>query len=100
MQITTTTSRDSSVGIALSYGLDDRVSRVWFPAGAGDFSLHNRVQNGSAAHPASYPMGTRDSFPGGEAAGAWSWPLTSIQCRGQECAEIYLHSRNMSGRGA
>jgi hypothetical protein len=26
---------------------------------------------------ASYPMGTRVSFPGGKAAGAWSWPLTS-----------------------
>jgi len=28
--------------------------------------------------PASYPMGTMGSFPGGKAAGAWSWPLTSI----------------------
>jgi hypothetical protein len=63
-------SRDSSVGIALGYGLDDRGSRVRFPAGDGDFSLHDRVQNGSAAHPASYPMGTRVSFPGGKAAGA------------------------------
>jgi hypothetical protein len=26
---------------------------------------------------ASYPMGTRYSFPVGKAAGAWSWPLTS-----------------------
>jgi len=23
-------------------------------------------------------MGIRDFFPGGKAAGAWSWPLTSI----------------------
>jgi len=23
-------------------------------------------------------MATRDSFSGGKAAGAWSWPLTSI----------------------
>jgi hypothetical protein len=30
----------------------------------------------------SYPMGTRGSFPGGKATGAWSWPLT-IQYRGQ-----------------
>jgi hypothetical protein len=52
-------SRDSSVGIALGYGLDDRAYRVRLPAGAEDFSLHYRVQNGSAAHPASYPMGTR-----------------------------------------
>jgi hypothetical protein len=28
---------DSSVGIALAYGLDDRGSRVRFPAGAGNF---------------------------------------------------------------
>jgi hypothetical protein len=70
-------SRDSSVGIALGYVLDDRGSRVRFPTGAGNFSLHHRVQNGSGAHPASYPRGTRGSFPGGKAAGAWSWPFTS-----------------------
>jgi len=28
------------------------------------------------AHPDSYPMGNRDSFPGGKTAGAGSWPLT------------------------
>jgi hypothetical protein len=63
-------SRDSSVGIALDYGLDDRGSRVRFPAGAGNFSLHHRVQNGFGAHPASYPMSNRGSFPGNKAAGA------------------------------
>jgi hypothetical protein len=42
------------------------------PARAGNFSLHHRVQNGSVAHPASYPMGTKGSFPGGKAAGAWT----------------------------
>jgi hypothetical protein len=76
-------SRDSSVGTALGYGLDDRSSRVRFPAGAGNFSLHHRVQNGSGAHPASYPMGTRGSFLGAKAAGSRSWQLTSIWCRGQ-----------------
>jgi hypothetical protein len=50
--------------------LDDQGSRVRFPAGAGNFSLHHRVQNGSVAHPAPYPMGARGSFPGGKAAGA------------------------------
>jgi hypothetical protein len=54
----------------LGYGLDDRGSRVRFLAGAGNFSLHHSVQNGSGAHPASYPMCTRVSFPEGEAAGA------------------------------
>jgi hypothetical protein len=62
-------SRDSSVGIALSYRLDDRGSRVRFLAEAGNFSLHHRVQNGSGAHPDSYPMGTRGSFSVGKAAG-------------------------------
>jgi hypothetical protein len=71
-------SRDSSVSIALGYGLDDRGSTVRFLAGAGNFSLHHRVQNGSGDHQASYPMGTRGSFRGRKAAGAWSWPLASI----------------------
>jgi hypothetical protein len=62
-------SRDSSAVIALGYGLDDRCSRVRFPAAAGNFSLH-RIQNGSGAHPASYPMGTRGCFLGGKAARA------------------------------
>jgi hypothetical protein len=62
-------SRDSSVGTALGYGLDDRGSRVRFSAVAGNFSLHHRVQNGSGVHPASYPIGTSGSFPGGKAAG-------------------------------
>jgi hypothetical protein len=76
-------SHDSSVGIALGYGLDDWGSRVRFPVRAGNFSLHHRVQTGSGALPVSYTMGTRGSFPGDKAAGAWSWPLTSIYCRGQ-----------------
>jgi hypothetical protein len=63
-------SRDSSVGIALSYGLDDWGSRVRFSAGAGNFSLHHCVRNGSGSHPASYPMGTRGSLLRGKAAGA------------------------------
>jgi hypothetical protein len=52
----------------MGYGLGDRGSRVRFPAAAGNFSLLHRVQNGSGAHSASYPMGTRGSFPGGKAA--------------------------------
>jgi hypothetical protein len=66
----TTKSRDSSVGIATGYGLDDRSSRVRFLAEAGSFSLHHRVQTVSGAHLASYPMVTSGSFPGGKAAGA------------------------------
>jgi len=32
--------------------------------------MRHRVLTGSGAHPAYYPMGTRSSFRGGEAAGA------------------------------
>jgi len=35
-----------------------------------NFSTRYRVQTGSEAHPASYTMDTRGSFPGGKAAGA------------------------------
>jgi hypothetical protein len=57
-------SRDSSVGIALGYGLDDRGCRVRVPEGTGNFSHHHRVQTCCGAHPASYPMDTR-GFPWG-----------------------------------
>jgi hypothetical protein len=62
-------SCDSSVGIVLGYGLDDQGSRVRFPVGAGNFSLHHCIQNGSGVHPASYPMGTTGSFLGGKVGG-------------------------------
>jgi hypothetical protein len=67
--LSTPKSRDSSVGIALGYGLDDGVLGFDARRGAGNFSLHHRVQNASGAHPASYLMGTRGSFPGGKAPG-------------------------------
>jgi hypothetical protein len=67
-------------GIAQRYttGLRAGWPGVRVPAGAGNFSLHHRVQTGSGVLPVYYPMGSRVSFPGGEAAGAWSWPLLSI----------------------
>jgi hypothetical protein len=48
-----------------SAGLRAAWSVVRVPAGAGNFSLHHRIRTGSRAHPASYPMGTRGTFPGG-----------------------------------
>jgi hypothetical protein len=59
-------SLDNSVGIKPSYGLDDLGSRVRFPAGAGNFSVHHRVQDGSGAHPASCPVGTGGFFRRGK----------------------------------
>jgi hypothetical protein len=68
---TVSETSEFSFGIALGYGLDDRGSRVRFPAEAGNFSFHYRVQNSSGVNPTSYPMGTMSSFfPWGKAAGA------------------------------
>jgi hypothetical protein len=63
-----------------SAGLRAGWSGVRVSVGAGNFSLHHRLQMGSGAHPATYPMctRTRDSFPGANAEGAWNWPLTFI----------------------
>jgi hypothetical protein len=59
-------------GIAQRYSANLRAgwSGVRVPVEAGNFPLHHRIQTGSGAHPASYPMGTRGSFLGGKAAGA------------------------------
>jgi hypothetical protein len=65
------------------YGLDDRGSRVRFPAGAGNFPLYHRVQKGSRIHPASYPMGIRSSEADHSAP-------SSAEVK--ECVELYLHS--------
>jgi hypothetical protein len=51
-------SRDSSVGIATGYVLDDRGVGVRVPVGQ-EFSLLHLVQTGSGVHPTSYLMGTR-----------------------------------------
>jgi hypothetical protein len=68
-------SRDSAVGIAIDYGMDDRGGGVRIAVDQ-ECSLLHSVQTGSEAHPASYPMGTGRSSPGDKVAGAWNWPLT------------------------
>jgi hypothetical protein len=55
----------SSVSIVSDYGLDDWAIEVQSLTGAEDFSSSPCVQTGSGAHPASYPVGTGGSFPGG-----------------------------------
>jgi hypothetical protein len=66
---------------------------------SGNFSLHRRVQTGSGAHAASYPMGTRGCFPGG---GREKLPVresdhsTPSSAEVKECVELYLHSTNTS----
>jgi hypothetical protein len=63
-------SCDSSTGIVLGYELDDQGPRIRFPGWAWNFSLHHHFQNGTGAHPASYQVDTRGSFPGGKMARA------------------------------
>jgi hypothetical protein len=61
-------SRDSAVGIATSYWLDDRGVGVRAPVGSKIFTSPG-VQTGSGFHPNSYPEGKGGSFSGGKAAG-------------------------------
>jgi hypothetical protein len=89
--------------IKLGYGLYDRGSRVRFPTRSGNFSLHHRVQNGSGAHPASYPVGTRVSFSGGKVRrpGREANHSPPSSAKVKEWAELYLHSLNtLSWHGA
>jgi hypothetical protein len=62
-------SRDISGGIALGYGLDDRGSRVRFPAGLGIFlfTTASRTATGPTQPPIQWVPA---SLPGGKAAGA------------------------------
>jgi hypothetical protein len=66
---------------------------VRIPAGSGNFFLWHRVQNGSEAHPASYPTGTgalspevkrpgrkADHSPPISAENAWSYTSTPPIC--------------------
>jgi len=61
----------------LGYEMDDRGS-IPGKGRKGIVSLHHLVQTCSEVHPVSCPMGTEGSLPGGKAAGAWNWSLTSI----------------------
>jgi hypothetical protein len=56
--------------VVSGYGLDDRANEVRSPAEARDCSCNLCDQTGSGAHPASCPMGSEVSFPGGKAAEA------------------------------
>jgi hypothetical protein len=64
-QLPSQVNRDSTVGTAMGW-----TAGVRFPAVVRDFSVLHNIQAGSGDHPASYPMGTRGSFPEGKVAGA------------------------------
>jgi hypothetical protein len=56
-------SRGRAVGIATGYGLDNREVAVRVPVGSRIFTSLYRPDR-FLSHPASYPMGTEDYFPG------------------------------------
>jgi hypothetical protein len=69
-------SRDSSVGIDL---LRAGRPRGWgsSPGGGKNFHFSKSFQAGSRVQPNLLSNGYWGLFPGGKAAEAWSWPLTS-----------------------
>jgi hypothetical protein len=66
------------------YGLDVRGSRVRFPVGLGIFLF-------TTAHPASYPMGTRGSFPGVKRSGREADHSPPSSAEVKERVELFLH---------
>jgi hypothetical protein len=79
------------------YSLDMRLGGLQSRSGCGgeeknSHPLRSRVQNGSGAQPASYPMCSESSFPGVKRPGreADHSPPSSAQVK--ECVELYLHS--------
>jgi hypothetical protein len=78
---------DNSVGVATGYGLD-RLSSI---PSTTRFSLLHSVQTGTGAHPASYPTGTRSSFPGVKRQGVKLVTHLHLVLRSWKL-ELYLHS--------
>jgi len=81
LQVIGATDSDSSVQRTVN-GLDIREIGLQFPAGTRNFSLLQSVQTFSEALPASCSKDTGGPSLKVKASGAWSWPLTSIWCRG------------------
>jgi hypothetical protein len=65
---------------------------VRIPAGAGNFSLRHRVQTGSGAHPASYPVGTKGPLLGVKRPGREADHSPPSSAEVKECVELYLPS--------
>jgi hypothetical protein len=80
-------SRESSVGTALGYRLDDRCTRVRFPAGAWNFSLHplGPTQPPIQWVPGALTLGVKR--PGHEVD-----HLPPSSTEDKEFVELYLHS--------
>jgi hypothetical protein len=84
-------SRNSAVGIATGYVLDDRGIGVRVPVGSRILSSPRRPDR-LWCPPTLLSNEYLRFFPRGKAASAWSWPPTSNQCRSQENLDLYIHS--------
>jgi hypothetical protein len=86
-------SQDSVVGIRTGYLLDDRGIGVQVPAVSKMYFFPRRPDRiwGPPSLLSNWYRG-RGGFLGCRAAGAWSWPLISNYCRGQENLDLYIHS--------
>jgi hypothetical protein len=80
-------SRDSVVGIATGYELDDRGVGVRVPVRSRIFSFPS-CPDRLWGHSASYTMGNRGTFPEGKVARAWSWPY-QLEQRSRKRGSIY-----------
>ena len=76
-------SRDSSVGIAIRYGLDG----PGFESRWGE-NFRTRSVLGPTQPPIQWVPAL---FPGGKAAGAWHWPTTPSGAEVKERVELYLY---------
>jgi hypothetical protein len=71
------------------------------PGGCWEFFSSPPRPERLGAHPASYPMGTRASFPGVKQPGREADHSPPSSAEVKECVELYLHSANTpSWRGA
>jgi hypothetical protein len=75
------------------------LSRVRFPAEAGNFSIHHRIQNGSGAHPASYPIGTGALSVGVKRPGREADHSPPSNAEVKEWVNLYLYSPNKPSCG-
>jgi hypothetical protein len=94
-------SCDSSVGIALGYGMDDQGSRVRFPEGAGNvlFTTVYRTVLGPTQPPIQWVRGALSLGVKWTEHAADHSPPSSAEVK--ESVELYLHSLNTpSWRGA
>jgi hypothetical protein len=84
-------SRDSSVGIALGYGLEDRGPRVRFPAGLGIFlfTTASRTALGPTQPPIQWVPGALSLGVKRPEREDEHSPPSSAEVK---CVELYLHS--------